>query len=76
MEIVSCEAEVIKFEKGNSIKDFYYWLLHLLSLEAYPVLIRTIQVNKWWWDMLDKTNKAYFSFKISEWKSQKLYEAI
>ena len=58
--------EIIKFGKGNTVSDFYYYLL--LSDFNYLQIEKTIIENKWWFEKFDDNAKKQILDKIRELK--------
>lgn len=56
-------TEVMKFGKGNTIKDFYYYLL--LSDFENSKIIESVKINKWWFNMLPNECKEQINNRIS-----------
>lgn len=53
----------IKFGKGNSVKDFYYYLI--LSDFTKEQLSKTIKVNQWWFDRLENSSKMQIKRRMN-----------
>jgi hypothetical protein len=44
--------EIIKWEKGMGLENFYHYLSQLYADDEYDALAHAIRINQWWFNHL------------------------